>query len=141
MEKKYFVENIDQLDEVTDDILKWIQDVRIILFYGDMGAGKTTMIKSFCKNLGFKEEVQSPTFSIINEYNTPQSVIYHMDLYRLETEEQLTEIGFEEYIYSGAYCFIEWPKISIDFISEPYCKLNISSDEKGTRKIAVKIIK
>jgi tRNA threonylcarbamoyladenosine biosynthesis protein TsaE len=140
MIKHLIINSLEQMDEITKEILLFCGDVRIILFFGEMGAGKTTMIKSFCKILGYTQETQSPTFSIINEYHTQHHVIYHMDLYRLESLDQLIDIGFEEYIYSGGYCFIEWPQISVELISDPYCKLIISVDDMGNRKIAVEII-
>ncbi len=92
------------------DLLKRFPERRIFVFYGDLGAGKTTLIKSFCEVLGVEDTVQSPTFAIINEYNAPEyGPVYHMDFYRIEKQEEVLDIGLEEYLESGHYCFVEWP--------------------------------
>lgn len=98
------------LEQVANQLLKHAAQRRIWLFYGDMGSGKTTLIKTIARHLGVNETMSSPTFSLVNEYTTDQGgAIYHIDLYRLKNEEELADIGLEEYMDSGAYCFIEWP--------------------------------
>ncbi len=92
-------------------LLKSAQNLRIWLFYGDLGAGKTTLIKAICKQLGVSETVlSSPTFSIINEYRGKDSLVYHFDFYRMRNETEILDLGLEEYFESNAYCFVEWPE-------------------------------
>lgn len=100
--------NESVISKVAREVLKSSKNV--ILFQGDLGAGKTTLIKSICKAKGVEKEVSSPTFNIVNEYESSTGLIYHFDFYRLEDEEEAYEIGAEEYFYSGNLCLIEWPE-------------------------------
>jgi len=134
-----YVVNLEELSNTASEILK-TNKTKIFCFYGDMGAGKTTIIKHFCRILGYEKEVQSPTFSIINEYSNANVNIHHMDLYRLENEFQLVDLGIEEYIYGNSYCFIEWPQLIENILYEPYCKIKISVLEEQKRKLEVKMI-
>ena len=96
-----------------------------------MGAGKTTLIRELCRTLGVTGEVQSPTFSIINEYKTlSDDSVFHFDLYRINKIEELFDIGYEEYIYSGSYCFIEWPELAGDLLPEGTVRLEISGEKE-----------
>jgi tRNA threonylcarbamoyladenosine biosynthesis protein TsaE len=107
-------------------------------FYGTMGAGKTTFIKSICNQLGVVDTVNSPTFAIINEYATEgENQIHHFDLYRLEKEQELLDIGFEDYLYSNNWNFIEWPEIAEPFFTESVVKVEISEIEDGVREIKI----
>jgi len=108
MELKTICKIETELEEVATQLLTNFKDDRIFLFFGDMGVGKTTFIKQICKNLGVTDLVNSPTFSIVNEYHAKEP-IYHLDMYRLKEEQEAYDIGYEEYLYSGYYCFIEWP--------------------------------
>ena len=90
-----------------------------------MGAGKTTLIKSLCYNLGTKEPVTSPTFSIVNEYQGAPSKIYHFDFYRLKNQSEALDLGYEEYFYSGNYCFIEWPEKIPDLLPDHYVRVDV----------------
>ena len=106
---------------------------KIFLFYGDMGAGKTTFIQSICKALGVKEPVTSPTFSIVNEYQGADAKIYHFDFYRLKKQEEALDMGYEEYFYSGNFCLIEWPEKIAGLLPEHYIRVDIrvlSGDER-----------
>lgn len=100
----------EQLSEVASQLLEHFADSKIYTFTGNLGAGKTTFITALCHQLGSRDDISSPTFSIINEYNCGKGKIYHFDLYRLKNLEEAIDIGFEEYIYSNNYCFIEWPE-------------------------------
>src|ERR1700710_1617150 len=104
------LKNLADLDTTASQIIAFADTQNIFLFYGDMGAGKTTLIRSLCKQLGTVDNVASPTFSIVNEYKAPNKNIYHFDFYRLKTQTEALDMGFEEYLYSGNYCFIEWPE-------------------------------
>lgn len=101
---------LNDLPKVAEAILKLAENRRVILFFGKMGVGKTTLIKEICLKLGIEENVSSPTFGIVNEYVGEESKIYHFDAYRLENEDEAYDIGVEEYLYSGNWCFIEWPE-------------------------------
>src|ERR1700753_4192028 len=113
------------LIEIASQILSYAIDTRIFLFYGDMGAGKTTLIKSLCEELGSTEPATSPTFSIVNEYNGADGKIYHFDFYRLKNETEALDMGYEEYFYSGDYCFIEWPEKIPNLLPEHYVTVKV----------------
>lgn len=98
---------------------------KLILFSGEMGAGKTTLIKEFCKFLGVKDEVSSPTFSLVNEYESDLGTVYHFDLYRIQSEEELYDIGYEDYFFSGYLCLVEWPEMASGIIPTDHVMVNI----------------
>ncbi len=89
----------------------------VFLFTAPMGSGKTTFIKSLCRSLGVRDTMSSPTYSIVNEYNAVSGKVFHFDLYRLKSAEELFELGFEEYLFSGNYVFIEWPEMAMPFLN------------------------
>lgn len=105
-----------------------------------MGAGKTTLIKSLCESLGTTEPVTSPTFSIVNEYTGTKSRIYHFDFYRLKNQTEALDLGYEEYFYSDAYCFIEWPEKIPDLLPAQYININIKALDDNSRQIIIKQI-
>ena len=119
-----------QLPSIASEIISFAKTTRIFLFYGDMGAGKTTLIKSLCEQLGTTEPVTSPTFSIVNEYIVAKNRIYHFDFYRLKNQTEALDMGYEEYFYSDAYCFIEWPEKIPDLLPLHYIsiKINVLAD-------------
>ena len=132
--------NISESDYVKlfDLIQKKDKSLKIFLFTGQVGSGKTTMIKSFTKKLSVNNNTSSPTFNIINEYKDDnKKSIYHLDLYRLKSINDLVEIGFEEYINSGNYCFVEWPEIADSFFTDKYISINISINSKNSRDIDI----
>ena len=132
--------NISESDYVKlfDLIQKKDKSLKIFLFTGQVGSGKTTMIKSFSKKLSVINNTSSPTFNIINEYkDNNKKSIYHLDLYRLKSINDLVEIGFEEYINSGNYCFIEWPEIADSFFVDKSININISINSKNSRDIDI----
>lgn len=137
MVKTYLSHSLDDLPQLVQEILGDCIDSKIFVFYGNLGAGKTTLIKTLCQQLGYKGDVTSPTFSLVNHYTTLEIDIYHMDLYRLKDEEEALEIGIEEYLYSGAYCFIEWPQVVIPLLDESYYKVQIETLENLIRKINI----
>jgi len=123
---------IDELKKIAQQIIALSKKQKIILFYGKMGAGKTTLIKEICNQLNVTDNVTSPTFSIINEYETKNNnIIYHFDFYRIENVEELQNIGIEEYFFSGNICLIEWPQIIDDFFDKKdTITINISVKDK-----------
>jgi tRNA threonylcarbamoyladenosine biosynthesis protein TsaE len=122
---KVTVNNESELEEVAKSLLDFAGEQKIILFYGGMGSGKTTLIKEICKLLGSKDNFSSPTYSIVNEYEAKQGTIYHFDLYRLKNATELLDIGANEYIYSGNYCFFEWPNLAEVFLDDTYISVHI----------------
>lgn len=102
-----------QLKDLSDVASQILADPRkIIEFHGNLGAGKTTLIKELCQQLGVVGEMSSPTFGIVNEYESKHKPVYHFDLYRIKNEEELFDIGFEDYLESGSHCFLEWPEVA-----------------------------
>lgn len=129
------ITQISELPKVAKQILALNSDKKIFLFNAEMGAGKTTLIKQLCSELGVTETVSSPTFSIVNEYQGSTSTVYHFDCYRMENPEEAYDIGIEEYLFSDAYCFIEWPEIITNFLpEEDKCvSINIFVEPEGRR--------
>lgn len=124
------------LPEAAAALLKCFPSQKIFVFYGEMGAGKTTFIKQLCEALGTKEALSSPTYSLVNEYKVGEQRIYHMDLYRLNDLDEAYEMGIEEYLADGqAYCFIEWPQIIETLLPDNIVKVYIESEEDGERII------
>jgi len=124
----------DQLPLLAEDILTQHPNARIFAFYGEMGSGKTTLIKQICKCLGIIAQTSSPTFAIINEYFTEkQETVYHFDFYRLEKQEDLVQIGVQDYLESGNYCFLEWPEVAESMLKEHFVKIFITTNLDGTR--------
>jgi len=131
------INRFDDYNEVIENILDE-NSSKIILFNGDLGSGKTTLIQLICKKLKIKEKVLSPTFNLINEYKINKNLkVYHFDLYRIKSVQELIEIDFIDYIYSGNYCFVEWPKICEDLIDINFKEIfiDIISEDKRLIKI------
>jgi tRNA threonylcarbamoyladenosine biosynthesis protein TsaE len=132
--------SLDKLSHVADQILSQCLASRLFLLRGNLGAGKTTLVREFAAILGYHGEVSSPTFSIINEYATAGDVFYHMDLYRLESDQEAIDIGIIEYLDSGKYCFIEWPEVAMRLIDPPYYQLSLEAVAPDERHIYVQLI-
>lgn len=127
------VSHISQLPAVAQQLLQYANGQKFFVFEGEMAAGKTTFIKAFCKTLGVEEVVSSPTFSIVNEYDSPQGPVYHFDFYRLKNLQEAYDIGYEEYFYNGHYCLIEWPSKVEALLPENYIKVKIDTAGDGER--------
>jgi len=138
MAEKIICKTTDEYAEAGKFLLKAHSDKRVFAFYGKMGVGKTTMIKAICNNLGVKEIVNSPSFAIINEYKTSSSEsVYHIDFYRIKNLKEAFDIGYEDYLYSGSYCFIEWPEKIEELLPEDIINVKIEEDEKDGSRIVV----
>ena len=129
---------LDEIEEVAKSLIHEINDVNLVLFKGELGSGKTTLIKSILKNIGVKENITSPTFSIVNQYSISNQLINHFDLYRIKSLKELDVIGFEEYLESEAVCFIEWPEVAMSKIVGNYMEIYIKFINKKTREITLK---
>jgi tRNA threonylcarbamoyladenosine biosynthesis protein TsaE len=130
------ISSLQEIDVAAWSFLKAAADARVIAFAGEMGAGKTTFIQAICRNLGVSAEVNSPTFSLVNEYFTARgNSIYHFDLYRIEDPAELFDMGYEEYFYSGSLCLIEWPDKAKSLIPHDALRVTIVVGENETRLV------
>jgi tRNA threonylcarbamoyladenosine biosynthesis protein TsaE len=136
---KITIENTDQLPEAAKKFLRSTGRHNIFAFYGSMGAGKTTVIKAICNRLGSIDTVTSPSFTLINEYRTHNGdVLYHFDFFRIKTQEEVFDFGFEEYLASGRKCFIEWPEKIESLLPEETVKVYITVKTDLSRIVEVK---
>jgi tRNA threonylcarbamoyladenosine biosynthesis protein TsaE len=133
---EFLSKSLDDNERFASWFAETYQNPSVVLLTGEMGAGKTTLMKALCKKLGAKDEVSSPTFSLVNEYKTASGKIYHFDLYRLKKASELPDMGFEEYLDSGQWCFIEWPQIAEPLLPKNAISLTIEVEE-DIRKISV----
>ncbi len=124
--KSISINSITELPKVAEELLSFANGDKFFVFEGEMAAGKTTFIKSFCEELGITDVVSSPTFSIVNEYESKFGPVYHFDFYRLKNIQEAYDIGYEEYFYSGDYCLIEWPSKVEELLPESYIKVDIA---------------
>jgi tRNA threonylcarbamoyladenosine biosynthesis protein TsaE len=130
--------SLKTIDEAAEQFLRVHAGFRKFAFYGSMGTGKTTFITALCKALKATDLVSSPTFSIVNEYETQTGdLIYHFDFYRIKNSEELFDIGFEEYIQNDNWCFIEWPEKAEELIPDNFLKILIEAQDDGKRSLLV----
>ena len=130
------IKNIDGISEAARQFIDNMGDSKVFAFYGKMGAGKTTFVKAICEELGVEDVITSPTFAIVNEYEANNQSIYHFDFYRIKRLEEVYDMGYEDYFYSGALCFIEWPELIDDLLPEDAVKVTITENADGTRTVA-----
>ena len=146
------INDIEHIHEAAREFIGHIGDCRVFAFYGKMGAGKTTFVKAICEELGVEDVITSPTFAIINEYtfgswplaissqptaNCQQpTAIYHFDFYRIKKLEEVYDMGYEDYFYSGALCFIEWPELIEDILPDDAVRVSITEQEDGSRLVS-----
>lgn len=128
----------DNLD-IAKAILAAFPKTRVFCLYGNLGAGKTTFSKSLCQVLGVTDAVTSPTFSLVNEYEGENIKVYHFDFYRIKSEEEAYDIGYEDYFFSGDYCFVEWGEKIPNLIPDDAVRIFIAVLEEGSRRMEVKI--
>jgi len=135
------VDSLSALPQVAKELIGTFPAERVFAFYGKMGAGKTTFIQSICRELGSTDNITSPTFALINEYNTANmESIFHFDFYRIKNIEEAFDLGYEDYIYSGSYCLIEWPEMIEQLLPEKMVEVRIEVSEDGTRQINAQTI-
>ncbi|MFB0945620.1 MAG: tRNA (adenosine(37)-N6)-threonylcarbamoyltransferase complex ATPase subunit type 1 TsaE [Spirosomataceae bacterium] len=138
---EFVIDNLTQLPQAAEEVIMGSNGRKIWCFDGEMGAGKTTFIQAICKEMGVEGAVQSPTFSIVNEYiTTDNKIIYHFDCYRLESVEEALDIGIEEYLYSGNYCFIEWSERITPLLPPDTFIVKIQEIEDKKRKISLTLL-
>ncbi|HEX5170635.1 MAG TPA: tRNA (adenosine(37)-N6)-threonylcarbamoyltransferase complex ATPase subunit type 1 TsaE, partial [Cyclobacteriaceae bacterium] len=128
--------NIKGLQAVANELIRQAAGRKIWLFHGEMGSGKTTLIKAICGSLDVQDLVSSPTFSIVNEYRSLAGSIFHFDFYRIKNEAEAYEIGTDEYFYSGQYCFVEWPDKIPSLIPSAHVAISIQAEDNEHRTIA-----
>ena len=134
--KEFHINSVEALTEVSEYLISLRDEADIIAFYGAMGAGKTTLIKNLCHKMGVTDEVNSPTFAIVNEYVTEEGEsVYHFDFYRIKKLEEAYDIGFENYFDSGNLCLIEWPEMIEPLLPEKYIRVEIQHGETDDERI------
>ncbi len=133
------IQSLDQIHEAARQFIAEMGDNTVFALYGKMGAGKTTFIKAVCEELGVSDVITSPTFAIVNEYrsDTAGELIYHFDFYRIKKLEEVYDMGYEDYFYSGALCFIEWPELVEELLPGKTIKVTIEEIENGERKVTL----
>ena len=130
------IDNLEHIHEAAREFISAMGEGTVFAFYGHMGAGKTTFIKAVCECLGVEDVINSPTFAIVNEYRAESSeLIYHFDFYRIKKLEEVYDMGYEDYFYSGALCFIEWPELIEELLPEDAVKVYIEENADGTRTV------
>ena len=134
---KIIISSPDQLAEAARQFVGQMGDDTVFAFYGKMGAGKTTFIKAICEALGVTDVITSPTFAIVNEYRSEEDneLIYHFDFYRIKKLEEVYDMGYEDYFYSGSLCFLEWPELIEELLPEDAVKVTIEETQDGSRLI------
>ena len=133
------IQSLDQIHEAARQFIAEMGDNTVFALYGIMGAGKTTFIKAVCEELGVSDVITSPTFAIVNEYrsDTAGELIYHFDFYRIKKLEEVYDMGYEDYFYSGALCFIEWPELVEELLPGNTIKVTIEEVENGEREVTL----
>lgn len=132
------INGIEDYPQAAREFVELLDKGRIFAFYGKMGSGKTTFIKSICEELGVKDSINSPTFAIVNEYeDRNQNTIYHFDFYRIKSIEEVYNMGYEEYLYGDAICFMEWPELIEELLPEETVKVFVEETEGGARSVKI----
>lgn len=132
---------IKSLDGIADAARQFVDAMgenKVFAMFGPMGVGKTTFVKAVCEILGVEDNITSPTFAIVNEYRTNTGdQIFHFDFYRIRKVEEVYDMGYEDYVYSGAVCFLEWPELIEELLPEDAVRVTLSEEEDGTRTITL----
>ena len=139
-EQTFTIHSLEEYPAAAKWFTGFLQKGHIFAFYGKMGTGKTTFIKSLCEELGVEDTINSPTFAIVNEYEDREAnTIFHFDFYRIKSIAEVYNMGYEEYFYSNACCFIEWPELIEELLPEEHIRVDITEGEDGARTIKVTI--
>ena len=139
-EHTFRINGLEEYPQAAKWFTGFLQKGNIFAFYGKMGSGKTTFIKSLCEELGVEDTINSPTFAIVNEYeDRDANTIFHFDFYRIKSLTEVYNMGYEEYFYSNAYCFIEWPELIEELLPEEHIRVDITEGDDGARTIKVTI--
>jgi tRNA threonylcarbamoyladenosine biosynthesis protein TsaE len=133
------IQDLEHIREAAREFINNIGDSSVFAFYGKMGAGKTTFIKAICEELGVEDVITSPTFAIVNEYTADAGPVFHFDFYRIKKLEEVYDMGFEDYFYSGSLCLIEWPELIEEVLPEDAVKVHITENPDGTRIVSMSI--
>ena len=131
------ITDIEHIGDAAHQFVDAIGDHRVFAFYGSMGAGKTTFIKAICEQLGVEDVITSPTFAIVNEYETNDRPIFHFDFYRIKRLEEVYDMGYEDYFYSGSLCFIEWPELIEELLPDDAVRVTITEQPDGSRTVSM----
>ena len=131
------IKDLDHIREAAREFIGHIGEARVFAFYGKMGAGKTTFVKAVCEELGVNDVITSPTFAIVNEYSLPSNSIFHFDFYRIKKLEEVYDMGYEDYFYSGALCFIEWPELIEEILPDDAIRVSIEEQADGSRVVSM----
>ena len=131
------IESLERIQEAAKNFVANMGDNTVFAFYGKMGAGKTTFVKAICEELGVEDTITSPTFAIVNEYRSDLAgeLIYHFDFYRIKKLDEVYDMGYEDYFYSGAICFIEWPELIEELLPGNTVKVSIEELGSGEREV------
>ena len=134
------IKDIESISEAAREFIAQMGDNKIFAFYGSMGAGKTTFVKALCEAMGVTDTVNSPTFAIVNEYDTPSGrPIYHFDFYRIKRLAEVYDMGYEDYFYGRGLCLIEWPELIEELLPEEHIRVDITEGDDGARTIKVTV--
>lgn len=136
---KLHIQSESEIDKLVDAFIQEARGVKVAFLYGDLGAGKTTFVKQLVKRLGSPDMASSPTYSLVNEYDVSEGKLYHIDLYRLDNEQEALEIGIEDYLYSGHYCMIEWPQV-IEKLVDQAVEIKITTNEDESRSVEIDLV-
>ena len=129
--------SLDDMKKAAAEFVAAMDGRKVFAFYGKMGAGKTTFIKAVCEELGVQDVINSPTFAIVNEYvDGKGDPIYHFDFYRIKNQREALDIGYEDYVYSGNVCFMEWPELIENLLPDDAVKVTIEEEVDGSRKVS-----
>ena len=131
------IKSIEEIAVAAKEFVTAMGDRKVFAFYGKMGAGKTTFIKAVCEELGVEDVINSPTFAIVNEYvDGKGEPVYHFDFYRIKNLQEVLDIGYEDYVYSGHVCFMEWPELIENLLPDDAVKVTIEEEVDGSRKVS-----
>ncbi|MCX7987753.1 MAG: tRNA (adenosine(37)-N6)-threonylcarbamoyltransferase complex ATPase subunit type 1 TsaE [Bacteroidales bacterium] len=136
--KNFVIQHTDELSKVAEEIVELVTHYPVVTFSGKLGSGKTALIKKICQLLNVKEQVTSPTYTLLNEYETISGkLVYHFDFYRITKPEEIYDLGYEEYLFSGNFCFIEWPEMAENILLPDTLKVTIEVDNHKRRHVNI----